>query len=69
MLSRCSLPQDLHLEGAEMGFKTLSADLCSGWDFRRRADRNRLFEVVRVAKPALLQRFARLVRGRVGGGI
>ena len=47
-------PPRFALEGAKVGWSVLSADLCTGWDFRRRADRDALKEHVRTSRPKLL---------------
>ena len=47
-------PPRFGLEGAKSGLRVLSADLCTGWDFRRRADREQLKHHVQVSKPKLL---------------
>ena len=47
-------PPRFALEGTTRGLHVLSADLCTGWDFRRKADRERLKSIVRDTPPELL---------------
>lgn len=47
-------PPRFALEGAKLGYRVLSADLCTGWDFRKSDHRNQLKDIVRRDKPKLL---------------
>ena len=47
-------PPRFGLEGSKLGMRVLSADLCTGWDFRKRTDREALMQHVRVSRPKLL---------------
>ncbi|CAK9116539.1 unnamed protein product, partial [Durusdinium trenchii] len=47
-------PPRFALEGATRGFRVLSADLSTGWDFRRKRDREDLLTLVRTNPPDLL---------------
>ncbi|CAK9104708.1 Retrovirus-related Pol polyprotein from transposon RE1 (Retro element 1) (AtRE1) [Includes: Protease RE1 [Durusdinium trenchii] len=47
-------PPRFALEGATRGYRVLSADLSTGWDFRRKSDRENMLTLVRTNPPDLL---------------
>ena len=47
-------PPRFALECEKMGWSCLSADLCTGWDFRKSSDRQAMREAVKNRKPDLL---------------
>ena len=47
-------PPRFALECEKMGWSCLSADLCTGWDFRKSSDRQAMRETVKNRKPDLL---------------
>ena len=47
-------PPRFALECSKQGWKCLSADLCTGWDFRKIADRNKMKSIIEESPPDLL---------------
>ena len=47
-------PPRFALEGCKLGYKVLSADLCTGWDFRIKGHRDRMKDIVNRDKPKFL---------------
>ena len=47
-------PPRFALECSKQGWKCLSADLCTGWDFRRIADRQKMKDILEKNPPELL---------------
>lgn len=47
-------PPRFALECAKMGWSCVSADLCTGWDFRKSSDRRAMLNLVSTKKPKLL---------------
>ena len=47
-------PPRFALECASLGVSCLSADLCTGWDFRKKEDRDRMRKIVQDTPPELL---------------
>ena len=47
-------PPRFGLECEKLGYSYMSADLCTGWDFRKQADRSLMRDIVKYRKPKLL---------------